>query len=82
MDESFVKTHQPIRCIIKPKEFPCCSTNHIFRGLGNSTHTFSQQFFPIQDLHNTKHVSFIFTSAAEAKRISVDPQNEVGTLKL
>ena len=43
-------------------------------GLGNSTRTFSQQSFPMQDLHNTKHVSFIFTSAANLKpgELSVD----------
>ena len=55
-------------------------------GLGNSTGTFSQESFPIQDVHGSKNVSFIFTPAPDLKAgdytLMVGSQNEaVGMLK-
>ncbi|MGC1928769.1 MAG: hypothetical protein WA667_07315 [Candidatus Nitrosopolaris sp.] len=55
-------------------------------GLGNSTGTFSQESFPIQDIHTGKQVSFIFTSATNLKpgeyMLMLGAQNnELGMLK-
>lgn len=55
-------------------------------GLGNSTGTFSQESFPIQDVQGSKNISFILTPAPNLKAgdytLMVGSQNEaVGVLK-
>ena len=55
-------------------------------GLGNSTGTFSQESFPMQDLERGKQVSFIFTPATNLRpgeyMLMLGAQNnEVGMLK-
>lgn len=55
-------------------------------GLGNSTGTFSQESFPMQDLQRGKQVSFIFTPATNLRpgeyMLMLGAQNnEVGMLK-
>jgi virginiamycin B lyase len=55
-------------------------------GLGNSTGTYSQESFPMQDLQRGKQLSFIFTPATNLKpgeyMLMLGAQNnEVGMLK-
>jgi virginiamycin B lyase len=55
-------------------------------GLGNSTGTFSQESFPMQDIHGSKEISFIFSPAPNLKvgdyMLMIGSQNEeVGILK-
>lgn len=55
-------------------------------GLGNSTASYSQEFFSMPDIHTIKHVSFIFTPATDLKPgeyalMLGAENNEVGVLK-
>jgi hypothetical protein len=65
---------------------PTSAFKGIEEGLGNSTGTFSQESFPMQDIHTGKRVSFIFTPAINLKPgeymlMLGARNNEVGMLK-